>query len=841
MLIRQETSKYGSIEALHGSRGEFLSSLAALCLLTVVSRRHNYRSTNSVTFHHSEVVGRATPEIQSRGNALSAPGSRCIVRDLFGNMPVRVKQRAILQTCSTEIENLWEELKRGLVALLLAWKPLVSLKLIDLDTNKVILLSGRNKPISTLNPSRDDSHEPTIRFSSLLNQAQLIEFVAPSNWIPASASSRDLTIKGLIGIDAFPSKNLQFLALEVCPLERTAGIHEFYDLINRLFDASDFGIQETTHKEAREVVSSRSRSISPNSKTSRRKGVDRWPAYFLQITLKGYSGLLSSKLTRDESFTSRISEVLKTLVDTWLESHHFRLSKSNVSKVNEPTSLLFRRPGSLTPLSKPSSPSVAVGKRSINQYFEESQSIQPPSRRPFRSTKESTTSIGFLNRTPNPLGQSLNSGRASSISQPSADVSLNGLTHGNWVSAMPSTKEQSTTDETFSWIDAYNNQTHLLNSRTGVSSIHMKELGSPVQAQTRRLTLRNSTPCNSKSSPSWMKDIEKNWKSTLFKDAEPRIAQVCPPALSSNEDYPLALFDRSEARAVHQLQKDILSSKPIKLTKEDLSEARVISQVDKQFILISLSKNEGTKSLVIVDQHAADERYRVEKLLEDLCKLPAANEEPQIQSNLGLKSSVNCTPLDNFLKFQIPHHELKHFQQHAAFFAHWGILYNIPLNQSSKQAKMGELEIIALPTVIAERASGDPQLLITTIREELWKVVDNGKTRPTSASKDDVSSTGIVESKLWHQKIGQCPTRIFDMIASRACRSAIMFNDELSTAECKDLLLRLSKCVFPFQCAHGRPSMVPLIKIKSQSTEDFGGMSFTQAYKSWKGKDNNVS
>jgi DNA mismatch repair protein MLH3 len=40
-----------------------------------------------------------------------------------------------------------------------------------------------------------------------------------------------------------------------------------------------------------------------------------------------------------------------------------------------------------------------------------------------------------------------------------------------------------------------------------------------------------------------------------------------------------------------------------------------------------------------------------------------------------------------------------------------------------------------------------------------------------------------------------------------------MFNDELDNTECNDLLSRLAKCSFPFQCAHGRPSMVPLVDL----------------------------
>lgn len=57
-------------------------------------------------------------------------------------------------------------------------------------------------------------------------------------------------------------------------------------------------------------------------------------------------------------------------------------------------------------------------------------------------------------------------------------------------------------------------------------------------------------------------------------------------------------------------------------------------------------------------------------------------------------------------------------------------------------------------------------------------------------------------------------SRSYTLIFSKqACRSAIMFGDELTKAECEDLLQRLSKCHLPFECAHGRPSIVPLFQL----------------------------
>ena len=57
---------------------------------------------------------------------------------------------------------------------------------------------------------------------------------------------------------------------------------------------------------------------------------------------------------------------------------------------------------------------------------------------------------------------------------------------------------------------------------------------------------------------------------------------------------------------------------------------------------------------------------------------------------------------------------------------------------------------------------------------------------------------------------GQIPAPILTHFKSKACRGAIMFGDELSQDECHQLFEKLKSCKTPFQCAHGRPSLVPI-------------------------------
>ena len=57
------------------------------------------------------------------------------------------------------------------------------------------------------------------------------------------------------------------------------------------------------------------------------------------------------------------------------------------------------------------------------------------------------------------------------------------------------------------------------------------------------------------------------------------------------------------------------------------------------------------------------------------------------------------------------------------------------------------------------------------------------------------------------------PAAALRVLASRACRSAIMFGETLSLDQCQTLLDELSQCKLPFQCAHGRPTVVPIFEL----------------------------
>jgi DNA mismatch repair protein MLH3 len=254
---------------------------------------------------------------------------------------------------------------------------------------------------------------------------------------------------------------------------------------------------------------------------------------------------------------------------------------------------------------------------------------------------------------------------------------------------------------------------------------------------------------------------------------------------------------------------------------------------------LSPVQNADAELLVLIDQHAADERVQVESLSKELCTPLQRN--GAYQSKLGHTAQVAAVMLDKPVQFSISSLERVHFTTHAARFAAWGILFDI-LRSVSATATLGKdqyvLSVTTLPSGIAERCKADPKVLISFLRSTVWKYAED-RHLPLLPQH---SSTIDADANDWVRRLATCPPGLIDLINSRACRSAIMFNDELNTMECEELVGKLADCIFPFMCAHGRPSMVPLVDLgivgdAARGLEDVHLVekdSFVQAWKKWK-------
>mmetsp|Transcript_12225 Transcript_12225/g.22920 ORF Transcript_12225/g.22920 Transcript_12225/m.22920 type:complete len:976 (-) Transcript_12225:242-3169(-) len=223
------------------------------------------------------------------------------------------------------------------------------------------------------------------------------------------------------------------------------------------------------------------------------------------------------------------------------------------------------------------------------------------------------------------------------------------------------------------------------------------------------------------------------------------------------------------------------SNHPIVITKDMLSKAEIIAQLDSKFIVVNMC---GILSLL--DQHAADERVGLERLEEALQKNLCPSEKEQgcekfdlsKLKNIRTDDLVKRTPLKNPKSIDISPFLSSVIANYESIIKKWNFDYD-----------------------------HDPirhKVLLKSVPSICDKV---------ATEKDFIQYT----QSLGHQSTSTAstaqPTFVKRTLASYACRYAIMFGDVLDDDTCKSLLSSLSKCELCFICAHGRPSIVPLIDL----------------------------
>jgi DNA mismatch repair protein MLH3 len=826
-------------------------------LLSIASRHHQHRSHNALSFHHGKAIERQLPA-DAQHDIHGPHGTRVTVRNLFGNLPVRVKQRSKVVEHKAENGRLWEQVKANVTALLLSWPDSVSLRARDAE-NRVVFAFNTSDPRQRTQSTEANLPTPRSgRLTSMLNvltQANYISIHQWSSWVPVSASTTSLAIKGAISLDPMPSRSVQFISLGSRPLSADSTYNELYEEINRLFSLSSFGSIE----DGPEIEHGKLRQKA--DKQSTRKSVDRCPMFYLHISFREalVSGFSDDQFSDNKSNVETILEVLGAMITQWLSAHHFRPNRPrqkhkgakdlSIARVGSSrdgeTATLPRYPPRGSPSSSSSNltrsnptttgaktgrpstarsakPSERLENRAFanwsriksgkSDFFSSHTAPQKP-----RSAGVATSSLSnYTDDTVDPFSKSVASAR------PSTQF----LTQGALSATAP--KEDGPRDETILWIDPVTKQAHVLNARTGcmiplartrpatVPSTTTFELPRAHSNLSLRPTLETTTARNS----AWLDGILKDWDNPIFKASEQCIEQVLPHEPDSN-DGP------HQHRCYHSggdTSPGTLPASTSRLSKESLAGAEVVAQVDKKFILIktpnaheaNTTQDAPKMLLVLVDQHAADERVRVETLFQQLCSPPSASCS-NYQSKLGHAAQVASTILEKPIKFTISQQERSHFAMHAKRFASWGILFDItettelPERTSTPRKKHCLLSVTSLPPTIVERCRMDIELLISFLRSTVWKYASDS-TLP--------SHTRESKSPKWVARLAACPEGLIDMINSRACRSAIMFNDELDLFQCEDLIRKLADCVFPFMCAHGRPSLVPLVEVAKLGQEN---------------------
>ncbi|KAM6496087.1 hypothetical protein JOM56_008793 [Amanita muscaria] len=378
------------------------------------------------------------------------------------------------------------------------------------------------------------------------------------------------------------------------------------------------------------------------------------------------------------------------------------------------------------------------------------------------------------------------------------------------------------------WKDDRTGQTFLIDSRTG--NTFAQALAQPKEMNLRlsdyreeRRTLSSQTTIPEEGSiraspPDWLIEALKHNSAYMNDVGIPVMSGDCEPCpqkggRQTESLYPSHRFERS-----------------------DLRRAEVIGQVDCKFVAClirgtanpldceSPEREHDTwqspvqSRLILLDQHAADERVRVERYLKELC-------QGFLDNGKYGKNGIKVHELVPPMPLLLTRHEglkLATSRDLQQFFEGWGIrfsrLSDVGTNGTEPGANSKDapdyLQVLVqcIPRVISDKL---------TTKDELRNLVKSILSRPVpviSGLNDnnnipDTSGDNCADEFSWLSGLRFCPQELIDLINSKACRGAIMFNDSLNIEQCENLVSHLSETVFPFQCAHGRPSLVPVANI----------------------------
>ncbi|XP_014469708.1 PREDICTED: mismatch repair endonuclease PMS2 [Dinoponera quadriceps] len=194
------------------------------------------------------------------------------------------------------------------------------------------------------------------------------------------------------------------------------------------------------------------------------------------------------------------------------------------------------------------------------------------------------------------------------------------------------------------------------------------------------------------------------------------------------------------------------------LTKDSFGKMEIIGQFNLGFIIARLDED-----LFIIDQHATDEKFRFEKL---------SNGTKLKTQKLIVPKSLNFNALNETILIE-----------HQQTFEDNGFTFKI-----DEQAESGKkIELIGMPV------SGGWQFGQEDIEELAFLIREGG-----------------AENK---EKHIFRPSRVRQMLASRACRSAVMIGTALNTSEMQRLITQMAEMQSPWNCPHGRPTIRHLLSL----------------------------
>ena len=694
-LTAADTSKVLPSSLIHGGHGNFLASVATFSLLHVISHSRLEAAQSYMSVHQGKVLTRCMPAPPELRFETYNHGTRISVRDLFGSMPVRVRQRGTIFADRSAIDREWAKLVLDVTGLLLGWPSAVSISLREKNTQRELRLSTNTTDL-------------ILRTSKLLSQAGLLELYGTDRWLPVSASSRRARINGCISKIPVATRRSQFMSLGVRPIPNSFGTNVLYEEVNKLFKESSFGMVEPDDNDG----------SNADGMLKARKGVEKWPVFYLQIHMLGDA----QNIDLDEAVgdsrrgLNDIIDLLKVVCYGCLKRQFLRPRRVQLANESLPA---------------------------LSQELQSRQKLVRSKTRPATKASNFAAADGLANRRQSPFDdwRRIKTGEVS-IAKPKRRP--------------PDSKSQLVVSDAYQ-ATQYDDRHHtchrhdIANTADGTSGVvDLQTISDCARASTPNVDetpiARRTLDQPKRSRNGWLQGILDTWENPVFEPAPEQLRSledVAAPWAQQVGDVGSYITERPSGEA----QGDMPAMLASRVSKAALASAQVIGQVDNKFILLRLSHSFGKEAdasrLVLVDQHAADERCQLEDLMRSYFAVDTSG-----------KLSTKREVLDIPIKFELSVAECTLLKKQTRHFNTWGVSFAVDVAACT-------VVVLRLPISIAERCRSEPKLVIDMMRNEIWRLAD-GLTPPAPEPRAGQS---------WPSSFRHCPRGILDLLNSRSCRS----------------------------------------------------------------------
>lgn len=319
----------------YGRYGNFLADLGAVSSVLIVSKASSDSSASSLMLKNAVVCHRHVPapchQAISLQNVLS--GTIIVVSNLFTSLPVRIKEQSLREEASSRKD--WDLLREKVVALLLAWHRPLRITVFDQYLGSCFKFDSRK--ITVMKHGELDLDLTR----SVLRQLSGPNLGSKESWTPIATSNSKFKLIGAISLDFAPTRALQFISLDNEPIQNDEAHAVLFNIMNKIFEESRFGIMEADLCRENEVErQGNGRRYKKDGFTGARlrkgrKGVDKWPMFYLRYETRTYNETakghhLGRPLELSKEDTVDMVNLLGASATKWLHYQDFRPRKWNV-------------------------------------------------------------------------------------------------------------------------------------------------------------------------------------------------------------------------------------------------------------------------------------------------------------------------------------------------------------------------------------------------------------------------------------------------------------------------------------------------------------------------------